>query len=133
MKPALIVAFFAATLLAGIGVGWRLSSARQVESELDSANARTTAITDSVNRQLAQRQADLTREQGRSLALQHDVGEIRLATTTLQLEISHAQFAAPANAEACPDPVGSDEFVRLYNAAAAGGGAAPGAARAGSR
>lgn len=133
MKLGMVVVCIAAAFLAGLAIGWNFGATRELKAEAQDADARTSAITASVDRQLAVRQAELTREQSRSLALQQELGEIHLAGVNLQLEISNARFTSPASAGTCPDPVGSDEFLRLYNAAAAGGRAARGPAGAGAR
>jgi hypothetical protein len=117
MKPATLLAAVLLAFALGMFIGWRAGGASSAKADVAAAEARTDAITDGVNKGLAQRQADLTREQGNTFALQKDQAGIHAAMTDIRLEISNARFDPPANAGVCPDPVGSDDFFRLYNAA----------------
>jgi hypothetical protein len=117
MKPATILAAVLVAFALGIFIGWRAGGSSSSKAEAVAADARTDAITDTVNKGLAQRQGDLTREQGNTFALQKDQAGIHAAMTDIRLEISNARFDPPASAGVCPDPVGSDDFIRLYNAA----------------
>jgi hypothetical protein len=118
MKPATILAVVLVVFALGIFIGWRAGGSSSAKAEATAADARTDAITAGVSKGLARRQADLTAQQGQTLALQKDQAGTHAAMADIHLEISNARFDLPANAGVCPDPVGSDDFVRLYNGAA---------------
>lgn len=115
-KILLLLLVFVAGAFAGVYIDGRLHAADEVAS----ADAATAAITTNVNRQIAAHQAELARQQARSLLLAQDQGAIHTSVADIHLEISNARFDPPADAGSCPDPIGSDEFVRLYDDAAKG-------------
>lgn len=109
----------------GFATGWHAKGVSVKAGEVTLANKTITSINDGVNKQAAAQSAQLTAEQGKSLALQVEQNRIHAAGQTIQLEIADAQFnPAPLGAGdhpvGCPDVTGSAEFVRLYNASARG-------------
>jgi hypothetical protein len=122
----------AAVLLLAIGcaAGWRAKGVSVAAGQTATARAETQAVVTGVNKQAAAQHADQVAEQGKSVALGAEQAGIRATGDKLQQEIDRAPFtitvpnitiATPATSISCPDdPVGSDDFVRLYNAAARG-------------
>jgi hypothetical protein len=119
----------------GFATGWHAKGVSVKAGQVTLANKTITTITDGVNKQAAAQNAQLTAEQGKSLALDIEKNRIHAAGVSIQLEIADAQFNPPAldagnHPVVCPDVTGSAEFVRLYNAAARGSPAAAASTRA---
>lgn len=98
------------------------------------AKAEVTAQADDFQRQIDKHTAQLDKQQADSAALMAQQRLIRAGGVDLRLEIEHAQFTpTPLGiAPSCPDPSGTAEFERLYDAAAKGASAGdPTAAGAG--
>lgn len=123
----------AAVVLLAIGCacGWHAKGVSVAAGQTTTARAETQAVVTGVNKQAAAQHAGQVVEQGKSLALGTEQAGIRATGDKLQQEIDRAPFAitapnivvgTPAVMQiSCPDdPVGSDDFVRLYNAAASG-------------
>jgi hypothetical protein len=124
-KLAIYALVAVALLVTGFGAGWHAKGVSVTADQVKASNQTIAAITDSVTRQAAAQSAEMAGEQAKSLAL--DIERRRLASTgfNIQLEISHAQFdpappAAGAAPMVCPRATASPEFMRLYDAAAAG-------------
>lgn len=125
----LILAAIVAIAL-GFGIGWHAKGVSVTAGQAKTARAETAAVVDGVNKQAAEQHAGQVVEQGKSIALGAEQTGIRAAGDKLQQEIDRAPFhvtapniviATPTVALSCPDdPVGSDDFVRLYDAAARG-------------
>lgn len=96
------------------------------------ADAQVLAIDASVRKQADQLSHRMAEEQGRSVALLADQRARAQNVNAIRVEISHAVFLSPTDARGCTDPLGSDEFERLYDAARQAGGdpAPPGSAAA---
>lgn len=117
-------------LVLGAMLGWHFKGQAIDAAAMKGAKAETQAVIAGVNKEAAAQHADAMVEQGKSVALGIDQVDIRKTTDSMQAEINRAQFNFPAPtivagkttiAVACPpDPVGSEEFVRLYDAAAFG-------------
>lgn len=119
-------------LLLAIGFtgGWHAKGVSVAAAEMIAAHAETKAVVAGVNAQAAAQHVDQVKEQGKSIALGIDQAAIRATSDHLQQEIDRAKFNVKPPAivlgatvvhVGCPDdPVGSDEFVRLYDAAARG-------------
>ncbi len=124
-RLAYLVLGAVALLIVGFGAGWHGKSVHDLAGRAKDADARVDQITRNVQAQASKLQQQLQLEQDRTLALhtQHDL--TRASGTALRLEIDHVVFTAPADAAGCVDPLASDEFERLYNAAAANRRASP--------
>jgi hypothetical protein len=119
---ALIVA-----LAIGFGAGWHAKSVSVAAGQAKAAHAETAVIVADVTKQATEQHAGQVAEQAKSVDLAGVQQSVRDAHVQIQEQISHAVFvpyALPAAAGSCPDVTGSDEWVRLYNAAAAGSPAA---------
>jgi hypothetical protein len=116
-----------ALLVVGFAAGWHAKGVSVAAGETKVAQAEVQQISDSVAKQATALQKRLQDEQDKSLGLAIAQQQLRTAGNGIRLEIADAHFTpTPVADGACPadDPVGSDEFVRLYNRAAKGGGAA---------
>lgn len=120
-------------LAIGFAAGWHANGVSVTAGQVKTARAETTAVVAGVTKQAAEQHAAGVVEQGKSIALGAEQAGIRATGDKLQREIDRAPFivtappiviATPSASSAsisCPDdPVGSDDFVRLYNAAARG-------------
>jgi hypothetical protein len=117
-------------LALGFAVGWHAKGVSVTAGQATTARAETQTVIAGVNKQAAEQHAGQVAEQGKSIALGAEQAGIRATGDKLQQEIDRAPFtitapniivATPAVSISCPDdPVGSDDFVRLYNAAARG-------------
>jgi hypothetical protein len=115
-------------LVIGFAVGWHSKGISVTAGQVKASHAETSTVIAGVNKQAAAQHAADVVEQGKSIALSTDQAGIRATGDRLQAEIDRAPFkitapniivATPAATISCPDdPVGSDDFVRLYNAAA---------------
>lgn len=99
----------------------------QERQAIDAAGARTAkaevaAQATDFQHQITQHTAELDKQQADSSALMAHQKLIRDGGVDLRLEIEHAQFTPEplGIATSCPDPSGTAEFERLYNAAAEG-------------
>ena len=142
-QASIAVLVFAAGLSAGGWGGWRLGhasadrAARVHAEQLARDNAATVALLrGDAQRTAADLQARLDRQRQSTATWLAESTRLARQVSSLLQEIDHAVFtvappmAPPARgAPACPaDPVGSSEFRRLYDRAAApGAGAAPAA------
>lgn len=131
MKTILIalVACIVCAIVGG-GIGWHLKGQAVAAAGEKQAKADTVAITRDFQQQANEQTARLNQQQADSSALLAKQNLIRSAGLDLRVEIEHAQFTPPgpigsASAPACPDPSGTAEFERLYDAAAKGERAAP--------
>jgi len=124
-----------ALVCGGFAAGWHWKGV-----SVDAASARgdrqaLTDLTADVNQQISHNTAQLQAQQDESAQLIAQQRLVRSNGADIRLEISHAVFtpAEPLGiAASCPDPSGSAEFVRLYDAAAKGADTAhPGSAGAG--
>lgn len=109
-------------LAIGFAVGWHAKGVSVAAGEAKASNAAVIQITDSVNKQAAKQQADMQAEQGKSVELAAQQQTVRAASVDIRLEIDNASFTpGPIGvAASCPEPDGTDEFVRLYQRAAEG-------------
>lgn len=117
-------------LALGFGAGWHAKGVSVTAGEAKTARAETQAVITGVTKQAADQHAGQVVEQGKSIALGAEQAGIRSTGDKLQQEIDRAPFivtappiviATPTASISCPDdPVGSDDFVRLYDAAARG-------------
>lgn len=117
-------------LAIGFGIGWHTKGVSVTADQAKTARDETAAVVAGVTKQAAEQHAGAVVEQGKSIALGVERAGIRATGDKLQQEIDRAHFhvttpnliiATPNVALSCPDdPVGSDDFVRLYNAAAHG-------------
>lgn len=129
-----------ALAILSFGIGWHAKSVSVDASAMHAAQAETKAVVADVTKQGEAQHAAAVAEQGHTIALGIEKVAIRSGADTIQSEINRAQFTVSAPvialgpttiASACPDdPVGSDEFVRLYNAAAKGADSTAAAAAA---
>jgi TolA-binding protein len=116
-----------ALLVVGFAGGWHAKGVSVAAGQAKVAQAEVQQISDSVAKQATALQQQLQAEQGKSVALAIAQQQLRTVGDGIRLEIADAHFTpTPVADGVCPaaDPVGSDEFVRLYNRAAKGGGAA---------
>lgn len=116
-----------ALLVFGFAGGWHAKGVSVAAGETKVAQAEVQQIAAGVTKQAAAMQQRLQDEQDKSLGLAVAQQQLRAVGDGIRLEIADAHFTpTPVADGACPadDPVGSDEFVRLYNRAAKGGGAA---------
>ncbi len=130
-------------MMIGAAIGWHAKGISVQAAERTAAHAETQAVIAGVTTQAAAQHADQVKEQGKSLALGIDQAAIRATGDRLQQEIDRAKFPIQPPAVVlgatvvhvgCPDdPVGSAEFVRLYDAAAQGAGDPAAAASATAR
>jgi hypothetical protein len=115
----------------GFAVGWHAKGVSVDAAGAKTSRAETQSVVDGVNKQAAAQHGDQVVEQGKSVDLGLAQNGIRATGDKLQQEIDRAPFTFPtprvviattSNVSIrCPDdPVGSDDFVRLYNAAASG-------------
>lgn len=127
---ALVVAF-----ACGFGAGWHAKGVSVLAGETKAAQADTQTVVADVARQAQDLHGLAVAEQGKTAALNHDLADIRVEASTLDVEIAHARLEPPPPAAGepavCADPVGGAEFLRLYNAAARGGAAAAASTAAG--
>lgn len=123
MTRLLIVAVAVlAAFAGGVGVGWRAGHAGASDRAAEQAQAQTRDLVADIERQVTARQAQLQAQLVASTALLATQRAIASRADMVREDIRHAVFVVPLPAD---DPVGSPEFVRLYNAAArAGTGAA---------
>lgn len=119
-------------LAIGFAAGWHAKGVSVAAGQTKTARAETAAVVAGVAKQATEQHAGMVAEQGKSIALGIEQAGIRATGDKLQQEIDRASFSFPAPAIVlapqavatvrCPDdPVGSDDFVRLYDAAASGG------------
>ncbi|MGC1550521.1 MAG: hypothetical protein WA777_18520 [Rhodanobacter sp.] len=114
-------------LAAGFATGWHAKGVSVTAAQSKAEKAQTTAIVAGVNKEAAAQHTQLVAEQGKTLALDSTQQDVRSNGVTIEKEINHAIFIpyeVPSAAVSCPDPAASPQFVRLYNAAAAGNPAA---------
>ena len=114
----------------GFGFGWHAKGVSVESGQVKTARAETQTVITGVKQQADEQHKAQVAEQGKSIALGTEQAGIRATGDKLQQEIDRATFhvtapnitiATPTVALSCPDdPVGSDDFVRLYNAAARG-------------
>jgi hypothetical protein len=117
-------------LVIGLGAGWHAKGVSVAAGQTKTARAETQVVITGVKQQADEQHEAQVAEQGKSIALGTEQAGIRATGDKLQQEIDRATFhvtapnivvATPTMALRCPDdPVGSDDFVRLYNAAARG-------------
>jgi len=118
-------------LAIGFAFGWHAKGVSVEAGQTKTARAETQTVIAGVKQQAADQHAGQVAEQGKSIALGAEQVGIRATGDKLQQEIDRATFSLPTPAIVlaqpsvaaihCPDdPVGSDDFVRLYNAAARG-------------
>lgn len=118
-------------LVIGFLIGWHAKGVSVKAGQVNVAVAQTKAVVTGVTQQATAQHAAQVVEQGKSVALAADQSGIRTAGADIRLGIDNADFKSfepivtaekPAVAVVCPDtdPVGSDDFVRLYNASASG-------------
>lgn len=117
-------------LAIGFGIGWHAKDVSMTAGQAKTAHAETKTVIAGVNKQATEQHAAAVVEQGKSIALGNVQAGIRTTGDRLQAEIDRAPFkitapniviATPTLSISCPDdPVGSDDFMRLYNAAARG-------------
>jgi len=117
-------------LALGFTSGWHTKGVSVAAGQTKTAHAETQTVITSVKQQADEQHKAQVAEQGKSIALGTEQAGIRATGDKLQQEIDRATFrvtapnivvATPTMALRCPDdPVGSDDFVRLYNAAARG-------------
>ena len=129
-------------LVIGLAGGWHAKGVSVAAGQTKTARAETQAVITGVKQQADEQHKAQVAEQGKSIALGTEQAGIRATGDKLQQEIDRATFhvtapnivvTTPTVALRCPDdPVGSDDFVRLYDAAARGADPAA-AASAGAR
>lgn len=117
-------------LVIGFASGWHAKGVSVAAGATKAAHAETQAVIASVNTQAAAQHVDQVKEQGKSIALGVDQAAIRATGDRLQQEIDRANFnvqppsvvlgATMVHVGCLDDPVGSTDFVRLYDAAARG-------------
>jgi hypothetical protein len=117
-------------LAIGLACGWHAKGVSVEAAQTKTARAETQTVVTGVNKQATEQHSAAMVEQGNSIALGIDQAGIRATGDKLQQEIDRAPFtitapniivATPAVSIRCPDdPVGSDDFVRLYDTAASG-------------
>lgn len=132
-KILIAVAILLVAILLGGVIGWRLAGYSQAKAAEATATADVSAITASVQQQAATEQKNLQTQQDKTAALDAQQNLIRDSATNITLDIQHAAFTPPVDAGSCPDPVDSDDFVRLYGSAAKGGDAPAAASSASKR
>jgi hypothetical protein len=117
-------------LAIGFAGGWHAKGVSVAAGQTKTARAETQTVITGVKQQADEQHKAQVAEQGKSIALGTEQAGIRATGDKLQQEIDRATFhvtapnivvATPTVAISCPDdPVGSDDFVRLYNTAARG-------------
>lgn len=118
-------------LAIGFMGGWHAKGVSVTAGQAKTARAEASAVVAGVNQQVAAQHAGQVAEQGKSIALGIEQAGIRATGDKLQQEIDRASFSFPtpriivaqpavATVRCLDDPVGSDDFFRLYNAAARG-------------
>jgi hypothetical protein len=110
---------------AGFGTGWHAKGVSVAAGQTKTATAQTKAVIADVQKQDVAQHADALAQQAKTFDLNNQQDGIRTYGMSLQQEIDHAVFlpyAVPGKPVmvTCPDPDATAEFVRLYNAAAAG-------------
>lgn len=125
MKQILIYIVAAIALLAmGFGGGWHAKGVSVAAGQTKTAKAETVAVVADVKKQVATQQVAAKVEQGKSQALAADQQSLRDHGAAIQQEIDHVVFVYPKPKPdagiQCPNPLGTTEFVRLYDSAARG-------------
>ena len=117
-------------LTLGFAGGWHAKGVSVDAGKTKTAQAETKAVVADVKQQATEQHDAAVAEQGKTLGVAVAQNEIRAHEAATKQEIAHAVFQpAPINPAAvdCPDPGATAEFMRLYNAAAAGKSEAAGA------
>ena len=122
MKTILIaIVVLALTFLGGGLAGWLYKGYSVAQADVVAAHAGSAAITASVDKQAAAQSAKAAEQLAQSGALAAEQSLFHQQGNALHLEITHAFTFSPAPAGSCADPIGTDEFVGLYDKAASGG------------
>lgn len=111
-----------ALLAIGFGAGWHAKGVSVQAKQGKTAQAETKAVVADVKQQATAQHDQAVAEQHKTLAVNVEQSTIREHESATKQEIEHAVFtpAPPANPVDCTDPGASAEWLRLYNAAAAG-------------
>lgn len=120
---ALIVA-----LALAFGAGWHAKGISVAAATAKSDHQALSDMATDVNHQIIAQTAKLQEQQDASARFFAQQRLLLGQGADIRLEIEHAVFTPDAPlgiAPACPDPAGTAEFERLYNAAAKGGNTAP--------
>ncbi len=120
-----------AALVVGIFGGAWVMHRFDIAAQADSLKAQHAADTAEMVRMVAAEraaaagvEAELVAERDRTAALNGALAALRQNAKSMQERIRHAEFNPPTVSPGCPGhPVGSHEFVQLYNAAASAGSA----------
>ncbi|KLD65436.1 hypothetical protein [Dyella japonica] len=132
MKQIAIYIVVAIALIAvGFGAGWHCKGVSVTAGQVTEAKAEVQDVVQQFQDQGAEQFAYLKVQQHQTLTLAADQGAIRATAEATKQEIQHATFhPASAPAAACPEPLRSPEFVRLYKQAARGNPAVAGSTAA---
>lgn len=132
-RALLALVVLAAVFALGLFVGWRAADDGMQRAAAHANATAADAIAVKVQEQNTKVQQELQAQEAQTASLMVTQQALRTNSAAIGVEIQHATFPAAPRLGGCPYPVGSDDFLRLYNRAARAGDPARAGSAGGAR